>query len=212
MNSNQKCLIAVSLLLVFLACLLTIPLILNSGDLSVLQGTVPLALIGSIPALIVWRQQRKKRKSKRSKRLFVISQAPPSDRYLPVTISTGESLPGFCSTCGSPTKRTTRLTFENNESSPSKYSLAHVNPALALFIMFKLTAIAIGTSIAVFFERLWSKHSGKRNALIFQIPHCKSCSKRYPIHRHHLDFHGGTMIIHARDKLAMEIQRREDAR
>lgn len=209
MNFNQKCLIVISVVILFPICVVGISVVSTGVYYQDLIGLIPFAIIGLIPALVVFLQIRKKRKSRKRKRLYRFSQTPPSDRYLALSVYSGEILPELCCTCGSQTKRTTLLKFnESRDSSPSKYSFSNVNPVILIFILVKFTSIAIFASIYVFFERLFNKGLSKRGNLKFKIPQCRSCSKKYPILRHHLNFHGGSMIIHARDTLVHEVQKR----
>ena len=206
MTTNQKCLVAISVILLLFAAYLTITFVPHVGLPESLPVILPIAVIGTLPALWIWWGNRA-RKKQRSPNPIVLTHSAPPKNFDQIEIGEFDSLPPICTTCGSATKRTSLVRFQSHETQYNKYDWSRVNPALALFLLIKMTGVLIWAALIQLIEHMLGKARAARGDLRFRIPHCAECATRYPLLQRHLDFHGRTMIIYARREFVLAMKK-----
>lgn len=197
LNSNQKALLAISVLFWLLAATVFI-LILTSPDGTfgrALGGAACPAIFATLFSVIVQRGRRSRHH--RGMTGLVRSQSSSGGSYRDVEVNADQKLPKICIRCGTPTRRTSPFRFKGAHTDANPYDWSRLNPltfVLAIYFFFRILILArIWQSI----EKRILRRKGNGDRVEFKIPHCRSCAKTSPVVQRHFDFHGRKMILEA---------------
>ena len=198
-NGNQICLAIICV--VFALLILGIVVTTSGGPGGFTRAFAAAfcpAVFGVIPALMLWMSRRRSGR-RRSRKGMRTSSGVSGAQYRDVTIFSGQELPRVCIRCGKATKRVSPFRYGANHTDVSPYDWNRVNPILFVFLVWKYSVHLIVTKIWISIERRLKRYQATRDAVVFEIPHCKACASANPIVQRHFDFHGQSMIVEAHE-------------
>ncbi|MFD0892468.1 hypothetical protein KBB96_13665 [Luteolibacter ambystomatis] len=206
-NGNQKCLAVAVVIMGGLTLLCLIALVQDQrakhpeAGIPGILGAAAISLVCPglfvwLPLIILWRSLAKS--SARSLKAVVRSQAYRGGGFSDLTLKSDQNLPRICLCCGTATNRVTPLRYENAHTEASVYDWGRAGPFLLLAPFFTLIqGVLMGAMFWQSVEKRLQRRKAREGAVLFRIPHCRTCSKQQPIVQRHFDFHGRSMIVDA---------------